>query len=92
MTEEEILRAVSEATNVPTVALKRKGRTRMLSRAKFLATREIRKAFPWWTLQQTADFFGEKNHWTVVHRLRQAEWLIATDASFRSLSERVWNR
>lgn len=92
MTPEAILDRVAQACNVPVASLTRKGRSPYLSRAKLVATWEIRKGFPHWPLVEVSRLFGEASHCTIIHRLRKAEWLTATDPSFRALVAKVWEK
>lgn len=90
MTIPEIINHVASKMGVSPEQIYSRKRQRQIVWAKFIATREISREFRSLTLYQIRDAMRLPDHTTVLYRLNQAEWLIATNEHFRNLSRRIW--
>lgn len=92
MSPAEIIREVARLTDIPAADIVSRKRTSGVMWAKVLATREIRRQFPHWSLTDISNVMDEVDHGTVIYRLTQADRLYSTNAQFRDLAETLINQ
>ena len=89
MNPEQIIEAVGNITGLPALAITGRRRTDRICKARFLAIAAIRHAYPAFTLQETADIIGRKDHGTVAHAMLTHRELLATDLAYLENAKRV---
>ena len=64
-------------------------RTAEVSRVRFAVAWAARTALPHYSLPMIARSLGGRDHTTILHAVRRAESLRASDSYFRSLTDRL---
>lgn len=75
MTKDQIIQAVSTATEISPAIITSPRRTRNVAFARFIIIGLLREAKPYWTLQELAHAVGANDHGTAIHALKRCRQL-----------------
>lgn len=83
----EILNHVSDSTGIPIAAIRGRGKTAAVCRARFATVALMHLRFPWWSQSELAAAIGRNDHGTAANALSRAAELCEKDENFARMIE-----